>query len=360
MSTYRLLLPFLLGVSAAANAAGGAVKVVANEAAHRVDVTIDGQPFTSYLWATNQRKPVLYPLIAPDGTTVTRGYPFAIRPGERVDHPHHAGLWFNYGNANGFDFWNNSDAIKPEERPKYGSIEHNRIVSTKSGANSGELVTESTWIEGDPVAGNTKPILTQTTHYIFSRTTVGGQPARAVDLIVTLKALDPVVFHDDKEGLLGIRVAHFLESPTEKGGTFMDANGNPTTVKAADPAGASGVYHTSEGVTGDAVWSTRGRWCTLTGQTTSADGGAGKTETIAILDHTGNPGSPPYWHARGYGLFAVNPLGAHIFDPKTPAMNFTIDKGSTATFRYRVLFLSGPVSDAEITRASDAFDRAPK
>ncbi len=84
------------GCAPMAFAAGG-VKVAVDEAAHRVDVTVDGKPFTSYLWQTNQRKPVLYPLIAPDGTTVTRGYPFALRAGERVDHPHHAGLWFNYG-----------------------------------------------------------------------------------------------------------------------------------------------------------------------------------------------------------------------------------------------------------------------
>ena len=62
---------------------------------------------------------MLYPLITDEGITVTRGYPLAPRPGERVDHPHHAGLWFNYGNANGFDFWNNSDAIKPEHRPRW-------------------------------------------------------------------------------------------------------------------------------------------------------------------------------------------------------------------------------------------------
>ena len=84
-------------------------------------------------------------------------------------------------------------------------------------------------------------------------------------MIVTLKALDQVVFHDDKEGLLGIRVAHFLESPTEKGGTFLDANGNGNDSAAADTTGATGVYHTSEGKVGDAVWSTRGSWCTLTG-----------------------------------------------------------------------------------------------
>jgi hypothetical protein len=336
---------------AAGNAPAKGVAVVVNDAAHRVDITIDGAPFTSYLWATNQRKPVLYPLVSPDGTTVTRGYPFQTIAGERVDHPHHAGLWFNYGNANGFDFWNNSDAIKPAERLKYGSLSHDRIVSAKSGANSGELTVESTWTPEDQPTGPSKPILHQTTRYVFSKTMIAGKPARSIDLVVTLKAIDTVVFHDDKEGLLGIRVAHFLESPTEKGGLFLDANGKATQVAAADPAGATGVYHTSEGKTGDAVWSTRGSWCTLTG--TTADG---KTEAIAILDHTGNPGYPAYWHARGYGLFAVNPLGAHIFDPKAPAMNFTLDKDKTVTFKYRVLLLSTSATDAEMNHAAADFD----
>src|ERR1700678_1796601 len=163
------------------------VQVVSDEAHQRVDITIDGKPFTSYVWPTSLKKPVLYPLITSDGIDVVRGFPLAPRPGERVDHPHHAGLWFNYGNANNFDFWNNSDAIKPADQPKYGGITHDRIVSTKSGATSGELTTESTWttVPGDK-------ILTQTTHYVFSKITIGGQPARAIDMVVTLKALSPV------------------------------------------------------------------------------------------------------------------------------------------------------------------------
>ncbi len=330
--------------------AGKGVLLLTDENAHRVDVAIDGKPFTSFLWDTNQRKPVLYPLIAPDGTTVTRGYPFRTLDGERVDHPHHAGLWFNYGNANGFDFWNNSDAIKPADRAKYGTIHFDRIVSAKNGA-TGELVTESTWIAGDSAAGNTKPLMKQTTRYIFGRTAIAGRPAFTLDVIVTLKALDDVLFHDDKEGLLGIRVAHFLESATEKGGIFLDANGKPTLVAAADPAGATGVYHTSEGKVGDAAWGTRGTWCWLTGSTPE-----GKTESLAILDHTGNPGYPAYWHARGYGLFAVNPLGAHIFDPKAAAMNFSIAKGESATFKYRVLVISGTPTDAAMNEAASAFD----
>src|ERR1700745_625637 len=132
--------------SGVANAAGKdgqrgqGVQVVADEAHQRVDITIDGKAFTSYLWPTSLTKPVLYPLITDEEITVTRGYPLEPRPGERVDHPHHAGMWFNYGNVNGFDFWNNSDAIKPEGRSKMGTIYQKKIVSTKSGANQGELV----------------------------------------------------------------------------------------------------------------------------------------------------------------------------------------------------------------------------
>src|ERR1035438_6530869 len=152
-----------ISASIVASAAPG-VQVVANEAQRRVDITVDGQPFTSYLWPTTLKKPVLYPLITENGITVTRGYPLDPRPNERTDHPHHAGLWFNYGNVNGFDFWNNSDAIKPEARPKMGSIQLTKIISANSGLNRGDLLVNSVWITGEG-----EPILNQTTHYIFAR-----------------------------------------------------------------------------------------------------------------------------------------------------------------------------------------------
>lgn len=334
--TATMMLP---ASSFAASHAKG-VQVVADEAHRRVDITIDGEPFTSYIWPTSLKKPVLYPLVTDEGVTVTRGYPLNPRPGERVDHPHHAGLWFNYGNVDRFDFWNNSDAIKPENRSKMGSILETRIVSTTSGATHGELVVESVWVNGEG-----KQLLDQTTCYIFLR----RSHARVIDQVVTLKALDRVVFHDDKEGLLGLRVASWLESPDEKGGVFMDANGRPTKVAAVDTAGATGVYLTSEGVKGEAAWGTRGRWCSLTGHTGS------HTVTIAILDHPKNPGYPTYWHARGYGLFAANPLGRSIFDRKQPAFNFTMEKSQTATFRYRVMLLSHDASAEELNREADLF-----
>jgi hypothetical protein len=348
--------PFMFAALAGPAGGGGAmsgVSVTVKDSERRVDIAIDGQPFTSYLWQAKQRKPVLYPLLAPDGTTLTRGNP--PMPGERTDHPHHIGLWFNYSNVNNIDYWNNSDAIKPEARARYGSIDHDRIVSAKSGATSGELVTESTWYPSSDVpsvGSNQQPaVLHQTTRYVFSKLMIDGKPARAIDMTVTLKALQTAVFHDDKDGMLGLRVAHFLESATAKPETLRDANGIATPV-AGSTAGATGVYRTSEGKVGDAAWGTRGKWCELSG--TTADG---KAETIAIFDHTGNPNYPTYWHARDYGLFAVNPLGAHGFDPKGPSLNFTLDPGKSATFHYRVLLISGTVSVDALNHQSDAFDK---
>jgi hypothetical protein len=149
--------------------------------------------------------------------------------------------------------------------------------------------------------------------------------------------------------VLGLRVASWLESADEKGGTYLDASGKPTQVESGSAAGARGVYLTSEGVKGGAAWGTRGRWCSLTGH--SGD----HTVTIAILDHPGNPGYPTYWHARGYGLFAANPMGRNIFDPKQPPLNFTMEKDQTATFRYRILLLSGAASAADLNHEAEEF-----
>ncbi len=313
------------------------VQVVADEAQRRVDITIDGQPFTSYIWPTTLKKPVLYPIIDADGVTLTRGFPPG--PGERVDHPHHVGLWFNYARVNNFDFWNNSEAIKPANRPKMGTIKFDKLLSSSSGPKKGELTTLSTWIDG-----NDHPILEETTDFVFS----SNHGARTIDRTATLKALDHVEFEDEKDGMLGLRVASWLELPTAGGGVYVDSHGVETKVATASPD-ATGDYLTSEGIKGDAAWSTRARWCSLTGHKN------GHTVTIAIFDEPKNPGYPTTWHARGYGLFAANPLGLSVFNPKEKPINFTLEKGQSATFRYRIVFYTHAATPEELNREADAF-----
>lgn len=67
------------------------IEVVPEHEAQRVDVLVDGDLFTSYVYSDTLavlKKPVLYPIRTSDGREITRGYPIHPREGDRVDHPH--------------------------------------------------------------------------------------------------------------------------------------------------------------------------------------------------------------------------------------------------------------------------------
>jgi len=323
--------------------AAQAVVVTLNESARRVDVTVGGKPFTSYIWPERVKKAVLDPIRSASGTIVTRGWPLAPRAGERVDHPHHVGLWFNYEVVNGLDFWNNSDEIKPAERSKMGTILHRRIVSAKGGADRGELETESEWVTPDG-----KVLLRERTQFGFA----GDATTRTIDRIATLTAAgERVVFTDAKDGMLGMRVARQLEQPSNEPLVFTDIAGRATPVPVMDNTGVTGEYLSSEGKKGDAVWGTRGRWTILAGSI------GPQPITIAMIDHPKNPGFPTYWHARGYGLFAANPLGQKVFSEGRETMNFTLAPGASATFRYRILVVDAVAPADRIEREYAAFAR---
>jgi methane monooxygenase PmoA-like len=319
------------------------VDVKVNEAAKRVDVTIDGKPFTSYIWPSTLKKPVLYPIRTAKGTLVTRGFPLDPRKGERVDHPHHVGMWLNHGDVNGLDFWNNSDAIPAERAARMGTIVHRAVRRAQSGVGEGALDVTADWVDAKG-----KALLREDTRFVF-RAAAGS---RAIDRITTLTALaDSVTFVDNKEGLIGMRVARALEQPSTTPEVFTDAGGHSTTVPRLDNTGVTGRYRSSEGIEGDSVWGTRGRWTMLTGVI------AGEPVTLALLDHPKNVGFPTYWHARGYGLFAANPLGLKVFSNGKEELNFRLAPGASTTFRHRILILSGTASPEQIETSYRDFAR---
>jgi hypothetical protein len=79
--------------------------------------------------------------------------------------------------------------------------------------------------------------------------------------------------------------------------------------------------------------------------------------TIAILDHPKNPGHPTYWHARGYGLFAANPLGQKSLSKGAQTLDFSLPAGKSARFAYRVLILDKIASPAELEAEYQRFAR---
>lgn len=297
----------------------------------QVFVYIDDDLFTSYRYEDTYYKPVLYPILGVNQVDVTRGFPVNPRPGERSDHPHHVGHWLNYGNVNGVDFWNHSDAIPKEQKKNFGSVYHNDLNIDEQ---EGVLHTSSYWKDY-----NDKTLIKEHTQFKFFQT----ENTRIIDRTTTLKAEENISLKDNKEGFVAIRVRRELEHPSDSPGQFLDANGNFTEVPVLDNTGVTGKYLSSEGIEGKEVWGKRAKWIRLSGLVESSE------VSIIIIDHPDNLGYPTYWHARGYGLFAANPLGQEVFSEGQEVLNASLKKNEKLTFKYRILIHTGePLSPKQI------------
>lgn len=345
---FLLLISFFISVSCKNNADEhfvSKIEFINHDTDKKLDVMVDGKLFTSFIWPDSIYKPVLYPVFTSAGAEITRGFPINPHEGERYDHLHQVGIWLNYGNVNGIDFWGNG--YRGIKEPMGGVIKHIRIERLSSKNGEGSLVSDEKWI--DPSG---KRILDEKTEYHF----IARGSLRIIDRITTLKAGDTaVLFKDTKEGFFAIRVARQLELPSGEAVILLGADGKPSASKDTFNSGVTGNYISSEGVTGESVWGTRARWMNLTGM-------IGKEHiSIAICDHPKNPGYPTYWHARGYGLFAANPLGCNDFTKGAERFDFTIPPKKSAKFRYRVIINSGSfLSGSEINILSDEFRKKYK
>ena len=318
-----IVLTLALIVFAACGNAQKGVEIIPNETQRKVDILYDGKLFTSYIYPADLDKPVLDPIFTANGTVITRGFPRAPRPNERVDHPHHVGAWFNFGDVNGLDFWNNSYAISANEKPKYGSIRHRTIVNAQSGAKQGVLEIAADWVDHTE-----KVLLKEETKFVFK----GEGDWRIIERTTKLTAQQATVtFTDNKEGMIAIRMDRAFEEPSNQPELYTDANGNLTEVKVLNNEGVNGVYRNSEGLEKGAVWGKPAKWVKL-----SAEKG-GEKITVAIVDHKNNPGHPAHSHARGYGLFSTNNMGSKSLINSEPLFQLTLNPGQSTTFKHLIV-----------------------
>ncbi len=303
------------------------VKVQQVKGQKKVEILVGDKLVTSFLYPDSLEKPVLYPINAPDGKTVTRGFPYHPIPDEPTDHPHHLGSWLNFENVNGLDFWNNSFAIPSEKKHLYGWIKTDSILQLKSGK-KGILQYHANWVDF-----NNNILLSETTTFQFSI----YKHQFIIDRKTELKAVTDVLFKDSKDGMFAIRVAHELQMPIKEMQQFVDDKGNITYVKP-DFKVPTGNYLTSEGKEGNDAWGSRGTWCKLTGKMGT------DSVSIVLVDHPQNPNYPTFWFTRGYGLFAANPLGEKIFTKGKSSKNLQLKKGESTTFNFRMIIHSNSQS----------------
>jgi hypothetical protein len=304
----------------------------------KVNITINGNYFTSYIYPDDIEKQVLYPIVTASGKEITRGYPINPRPYERTDHPHHVGLWLNFGDVNGLDFWNNSFAIKPENKHRYGSIKFKEVVETNP--KTGTLITKADWVDNED-----KVLLNEKSTFVFSE----NDGVRMIERTTELTAQKQVTFTENKEGMLGLRMDRAFEEPADKPGRFLDADGNVTEVPVLNNEGVNGVYRNAEGLTGGDVWGKRSPWVALRAEK------EGEVITVVIFDHPENPNYPAWSHARGYGLFACNNFAGRAVDKNADPVKLELQPGEKLVLKHKVV-IGGDLTDEQIAEMAKKFN----
>ena len=318
----NLICIFLLFLALFLHSCSSESKIEFIEYEDQIDVMADGNLITSYLFGLQLSKPILFPIHSISGEVITRSYPLVVMEGENADHPWQAGVFFTYGykgygDVNGNGFWANAHDKPPLTRElKMPSIRHGEILEMKSGRGKGTLATLNHWIDQ-----NNEPILEENRTMDF----YVSEDVYKIDFSINLTAIDTTVtFEDSKEGMFAIRVADWLAEKTR--GTLFQ----PT-----------GEYLNAEGDrTEENIWGKRSAWVRLEGEKD------GKKIGVAIFHHPQSLNFPTYWHARGYGCFAANPIGQFEFQEKHEVenpqhRNLTLEPGETALFKFRLMVYEG-------------------
>ena len=272
-----------------------------------IAVAIDGKPFTDFYIGSEYPKPFLHPLRAADGRVVTRQFPMSQVEGETRDHPHHRGLFIGYGSISGINFWENEQAYTTPNRGRIVLVGRPRLENKKD---IGAIRAEFSW--RDPAG---KEMLTESRLMEFR----GGATSRTIDFTIELTAKRDLHFDDTKEGFFAIRVADSMRETA--GGQLLNSLGSRGEKQ---------------------IWGKRADWAEYSGNVD------GKPVAILIFDHPSSYNHPPRWHARAYGLFAVNPFGLKDFEPaSTETGGASLKSGEKLKFRYRVLISGAPLTMTE-------------
>jgi hypothetical protein len=322
-----LLLAGGIFVSLCANAADESVEL--KQEGNQINVVIGGKPFTSYHFDPEIAKPFFMPLRSAEGTIITRDFPSGNTiPPEHLDdrslEPHQRAMYFGHGNIDGIDFWGEAVFPKFSDDSVFGHAVLVKIEEVTGGPTSGTLraVFHLVGPKGRAIADETQA-------YTFR----GDEANRIIDCEITISANQgaPVTMGDTKEGTFALRLAQELNSPP---GHMVNSNG---------------------GVGEKEIWGKPADWVDYYGKVGSEDVG------VAIFDSPKNFRHPTTWHARGYGLFSVNPFGLRDFtgDPKQDG-SWTIPIGKSLTLRYRVLIHHGDYKQAHVAEAYRDYEAQPE
>jgi hypothetical protein len=281
-----------------------AAKITAVKVGSKINVTIGGKYFTSYIFSEDEKYPFFYPVNGP----VSGGSVTSMR---NAVYPHHSSLFFGCDLVNGGNYWQEG-------------LERGRIISVnaqivKQGGDTLIFTDECIWSR----PGAISPVKDTRTYTI----TAPSENMTQIDAEIKMETLIDVTILKTNHSLFSVRMAADLA--VTNGGTMINAEG---------------IKNEKDGTFGK-----KSAWMDFFGKRGNA------IEGIAILQHPSNPWYPSPWFTRDYGFMSPTPMEW----PENGKSTF-LKKGTVLNLKYRVLVHSGDHLEAGIANEFERYKKEVK
>ena len=257
-----------------------------------VTIRIGDVDVADYVYADEKvPRPYFVHVKTQSGIPVTRRHP-PQKGQDAVDHEGlHTGIWLSFGDLSGCDYWR----LKAR-------TEHVRFIEAPTGAagrGGFTVLNRYRTTDGKGV------VCEETCRYKISLVPSGY----LIELSSEFRPGDgELVFGDQEEMGLGVRMATSLAVDRNQGGQILDSAGRHN---------------------GKEVWGQTAEWCDYSGRH------EGQWIGLTVLSAPEN--FRPSWnHARDYGFLAVNPFGRNAFTKQEPS-RIVVKRGETFRLRFGVV-----------------------
>jgi hypothetical protein len=261
-----------------------------------------GRELTRYHFGSGLRRPFWFPVVGPEGHSLTRmGHPPAPF-GER----HHSSLWISHKDVGGVSFWEDDAA---------GRVVYQRAEEYTDGPASASMLSINHW-----QTTNDNVLLRER-----RRTTVYPLAAdhwlMVIDLQLEALPGRPIVLGKTPYGIIGLQVAKSM-GVSDGGGRTLNSAGQ---------------------VNEPAVRFQPARWVDYSGPITDKS-----VAGLTLMDHPANPGHPTPFMARNGGWMGICP---------TLNQTLSVEPGKPLRLRYGLWVHAGVPKPEALARQWETFAR---
>lgn len=272
-------------------------KVTATKFPTKIDININNNLFTSYIFSLDEKYPFFFPVNGPSNGSVT-----SMR---NANYPHHSSLFFGCDMVNGGNYW--------QEGLDRGQIISLRADILPSDGTKVIIENECVWRRPNanaPIKDIRKITITAPSKEMYQ-----------IDFEITMEMLLDVTIRKTNHSLFSGRMDPDLA--VINGGKMINANGDE---------GEKGTF------------GKKSPWIDCNGKR------GNNVEGMAIMQHPSNAWFPSPWFTRDYGFFSPTPMYWPENNQET-----TLKKGDTIKLKYRVLVHSGDEVQSKIADQYEKF-----